>query len=480
MTHRRLGPFFKPALLMLLCFSLLVSYSYAKDNTATAPIGLIAEPTVGADAICPAAPVQIPLNKRVSLENLISLSDNRFYKVADTKIAQVTPRGLIIPVSKGSTEVKVTVIAEEQNAVTAMKETLSQQPTSCSIPIQVVEAIPYKGTLKANNEIRKVKVGSKSFAVQVVNIPKGLPVDIGLAKNAVGNVDHLKTIADSRKADTAINGTYFEAYGGIPEPWGTLIVNGEAAHVTHMGTTIGFTLEGTAKMADLRIKIEGGTEGSYSWPNNWYAYFINRTPPKGGTSSYLFTPARGSRIGFDYGTAITVKDGLVTRITENENVAIPKDGFVIVLNGTEKANLVKRFEIGKKVHYRLLFQDAESNPIAWDDVVTAVGAGPRVVKDGKVFIQAESEGFKEAKILTAAASRSGIGIKADGSIVLVTVGKATIKELGGILRALGAIQAMNLDGGASSGLYANGKMLTMPGRLISNSLLFGTELKFKP
>jgi exopolysaccharide biosynthesis protein len=40
--------------------------------------------------------------------------------------------------------------------------------------------------------------------------------------------------------------------------------------------------------------------------------------------------------------------------------------------------------------------------------------------------------------------------------------------------------AMNLDGGASSGLHAKGKRLTKPGRLISNSLVFGGSLKFAP
>jgi exopolysaccharide biosynthesis protein len=41
-----------------------------------------------------------------------------------------------------------------------------------------------------------------------------------------------------------------------------------------------------------------------------------------------------------------------------------------------------------------------------------------------------------------------------------------------ILRKLGAYQAMNLDGGASSGLYCNGQTLTAPGRLLSNALVF--------
>jgi exopolysaccharide biosynthesis protein len=40
-----------------------------------------------------------------------------------------------------------------------------------------------------------------------------------------------------------------------------------------------------------------------------------------------------------------------------------------------------------------------------------------------------------------------------------------------MMKQAGAYQAMNLDGGASSGLYYNGKYLTTPGRQISNAIV---------
>jgi exopolysaccharide biosynthesis protein len=39
------------------------------------------------------------------------------------------------------------------------------------------------------------------------------------------------------------------------------------------------------------------------------------------------------------------------------------------------------------------------------------------------------------------------------------------------MKQAGAYQAMNLDGGASSGLYFNGKYIRTPGREISNAIL---------
>jgi exopolysaccharide biosynthesis protein len=39
------------------------------------------------------------------------------------------------------------------------------------------------------------------------------------------------------------------------------------------------------------------------------------------------------------------------------------------------------------------------------------------------------------------------------------------------MHSLGAYNAMNLDGGASSGLYYGGRYLTAPGRDLSNALI---------
>jgi exopolysaccharide biosynthesis protein len=39
------------------------------------------------------------------------------------------------------------------------------------------------------------------------------------------------------------------------------------------------------------------------------------------------------------------------------------------------------------------------------------------------------------------------------------------------MKDLGAYNAMNLDGGASTSLYANGKFLATPTRKISNALM---------
>lgn len=416
---------------------------------------------------CPASAVRVPLNQRTDLAALLRAPAEAAYASTNAKVAGVTSRGLIVPRAKG----KATINAKAWNAGGAA--------IGCAASVEVVDPVAVKLAFAPKTERRKVKVGKTTFDVQTVLLPKGMPVDVGLGGGAVGGVEALKTLATRAEADFAVNGTFFAAYDedALQEPYGNLIADGEAVHIGNYGTTIGFAKDGTAKMDTLRVKVEGGGNGSYAYPNNWYATFVNRTPSPDGSASVLFTPARGGRVGFNYGTAIVVKGGVVNQIAENDNAAIPKDGFVIVLTGSERKTLGGKFAVGKRVHYRLKYTNAEGKPLDWNGVMTAVGAGPRVVKDGKVAIDAKKEGFGEDKILTGSAARSGIGIRKDGSVVIATASNATIRQLGDILLALGATQGMNLDGGASSGLYAGGRLLTAPGRLISNSLLFGGSLR---
>ncbi|SMF83238.1 Copper amine oxidase N-terminal domain-containing protein [Paenibacillus uliginis N3/975] len=101
----------------------------------------------------------------------------------------------------------------------------------------------------------------------------------------------------------------------------------------------------------------------------------------------------------------------------------------------------------------------------------AVQAGPRLVVNGKVSLDVKKEGFRDPKILTGGGARSALGITKDHKLILLTTGGATIPQLAEIMKQAGAYQAMNLDGGASSGLYYNGSYLTSPGRQISNAII---------
>jgi len=128
--------------------------------------------------------------------------------------------------------------------------------------------------------------------------------------------------------------------------------------------------------------------------------------------------------------------------------------------------------MGTPVDFALSFTDDEHMRLDWRDAETIVGAGPLLVQAGINVANPAAEGFTEAKILSMSLNRSAIGLRADGTILLVTTPALTIRQLADAFIALGAVEAMALDGGGSSGLYFEDRYITRPGRQLSNALLF--------
>lgn len=347
-------------------------------------------------------------------------------------------------------------------------------PVLLSGAVSAPQTANAKGAI--STKVQKVKAAGRSFNVQTVSIPKGTPVTVGLAKKQVGQTATLPSIVKAYGAQAAINGAFFEAYNGAPDPYGMLIANGKVIHIGRYGTSVGFKADGSAIMDSLQVSLTGTVTDTKGTSRSWYATFVNRTPSADASISMLYTPERGANVGFKGGTAVIMEKGVVTKKVPNTNVAIPKNGSVLVFTGREKST-ADRFTAGSTVEMNYRYTNAAGKEIPWQDVVTAVGAGPRLVKDGKISVNPASEGFRDPKILNSTGARSGIAIMPDGSVMLATVSGATIKEWAAVMQKLGAKQAMNLDGGASSGMYAGGKMLTSPGRLLSNTLVFGGSVR---
>ncbi|WP_372994329.1 phosphodiester glycosidase family protein [Lutispora sp.] len=230
--------------------------------------------------------------------------------------------------------------------------------------------------------------------------------------------------------------------------------------------------------------------------NVWY---IN-SKPIDSTGVYLYTPERGSSLSVPEGKAITVSNKRVSKIDlKTTNISIPKDGFVIYY-GKDAANddyINQRFAVGKTVDFfhkdtlvldtdniikkavadntaalaEAITQNTEAAAIDIQKVEHMISAGPYLVKDGKIIADAVAQGFKEDKITVNRAQRSAIGITKDNKLKLVTGGNLNMTELAQVMLELGCVKAMNLDGGASSALYAKGKMITAPGRKLNTVLM---------
>ncbi len=353
-------------------------------------------------------------------------------------------------------------------------------------PLDGVEAAAAAGACVRDglvvSETAAVRVGGRTILANVVRVSLQDPrvsVRVGLGRDQVGGTEDLLKLANRKGAVAAINGTFFEAYadGDIKDPLGTIITGGEMVHKGDIGTVFGLASSKEVRMEPVRFKIAGTTDSPHGGPFHWYAYWINHAPGRmTADHAAVYTPARGRTTGPLRGVSIVVEEACVTRVVESRqetSVEIPAAGFVLNFQGCELP-LANLFCVGSLVDYTVAFADGSPISSFWAEVEEALGGGPKLVANGEVVYSVESaraEGFTEAGILSAKSARSALGLSSAGELLLVTLEEARTAELAAAMRSLGAREAMNLDGGASSGLVSCGRYITRPERMISNALL---------
>ena len=109
------------------------------------------------------------------------------------------------------------------------------------------------------------------------------------------------------------------------------------------------------------------------------------------------------------------------------------------------------------------------------DVATAIGGGPVLVQDGRADLTWTEEVFFGGSGVdtTSARARTAVGYTAAGDLLLVVVAEAnglTLPALADLFVDLGAVEALNLDGGGSSALWAGGVGLVDSGRPVVSAL----------
>ncbi len=107
----------------------------------------------------------------------------------------------------------------------------------------------------------------------------------------------------------------------------------------------------------------------------------------------------------------------------------------------------------------------------WSKYKAVISCGPRLLSSGQVVVDPASEGFSDPNLF-GDRNRSAVGITWDNKALFVTVNTAVdFRELADIMKDLGCVEAMNLDGGGSSGLYYRGEVLRSPKTPMPNILV---------
>lgn len=322
------------------------------------------------------------------------------------------------------------------------------------------------------------KINGKNAPTVTVGMGSSVSVDVGFAEGCVNKdaktADMVSAAAAKGNLIAAVNGGFFNAYydkngvdgyGKVARCQVNVVKDGRAVNgcgLDERAVYLGFTSDGKALIDELVITqyITFGDSKWSSWGvNSWFEY---------SNAMMLFTPEAGYDLPLPSGAkASKIVNGVVTDVMSSGTMVCAPNTYYFVCG----ADLVDRLPaVGTAVSFRLEFSNA-----AWNKVTTAVSCGPWLLHNGQDVLAENSKySYFEANKVGSdvKAARTFAAVLGNGDLMLGTCSSASPRQVMEYLQSLGATDAMLLDGGASSMLYANGKTITSAGRKLNNILYF--------
>ncbi|VBB09247.1 phosphodiester glycosidase [Lucifera butyrica] len=255
------------------------------------------------------------------------------------------------------------------------------------------------------------------------------------------------------QAVAAVNGSYFDPDGQI---WGLLKIDGTIASIPELPRTAMGILPGGRILID-----QVNYQGNITLPDGSQVPISGVNCERETDSLVLYNHYFGEATGTNpYGKEYVVKDGVIVAVNQ-ANSKIPDDGVVLSAHGAAAAKMAS-LKVGDKVTV------TQTLGPEWDKANVILGAGPMLVKDGSIFLTTKVEEFG-SDVSGGRAPRTAFGITKDGHILLTVIdGRETdsvgvsLLELAILMQDLGAVDAMNFDGGSSSAMVIKGQLVNNP------------------
>ncbi len=313
--------------------------------------------------------------------------------------------------------------------------------------------------------------GADRWVIHVLILdPSKVRLVLGRAHDRGVGVETTSGIAARRGALAATNGGYFRTEGPYRgEPAGIVIQAGKVlSEPSRRRPGLAVSNKGPrtrSAVIDVTLQAEVVAGKAARRPISG----INR--PRLDDELVLFTPEfdRTTQTG-PQGTEATVVGERVMSVVDGAGGAvIPRDGLVLSGHGAAAAWLGANLRAGLRVEVKTEAAFAP-NPAFTPEFV--IGGGPRLVREGRPGLPADP-GIYPSGFADERHPRTAVGVRADGRILLVTVdGRQpersvgmTIAELATLLRELGAVEAINMDGGGSTTMVVGGRVVNSPSDL---------------
>ncbi|CEJ42962.1 Uncharacterized protein apha_00535 [Umezakia ovalisporum] len=307
-----------------------------------------------------------------------------------------------------------------------------------------------------------INLGTDRFPVVWLDIN---PRQVGLTLKPIGTDPNSQTgitpliqMAQQYSAVAAINAGYFNRNNKLP--LGAIRRDGQwlSGPILNRGA-IAWNDSGEFYLGRLRLQETLIAANNQRLPipflNSGYVQNgIARYTPTWGIS---YTPLTDNEV-----VVIVQQDRIINQLAGGKAggtpIPIPRDGYLLTLRASA-TTAASQLPIGTAVSIVSTTHSAEFNRYPH-----IIGAGPLLVQNNQIVLDAESEKFSPA-FIKQRAIRSGICTTAVGSLIIASIHNRvgglgpTLAEHAKLMKNIGCINALNLDGGSSTSLYLGGQLI---------------------
>jgi hypothetical protein len=331
------------------------------------------------------------------------------------------------------------------------------------------------------------------WRVNVLRVATGTPAATPLSNGLVAGTDPLRAFVPD--GAVGVNGAYVVTTGiGIGDVVGTHLGGGELESEPVDGRSVlllpaaplarpriaalsfegSVTIGGRTRLLDGVNRVRGvvwgcGGHGGDS-PTELPRHGIFCTDA---SELVQLTPRWGTRTpAVAGGVELVVRGGVVSGSRRTGGgTPIPPDGYVLSGSG-DAADFLRR--ASGAVELTTALRTTGGAPLLLSDLSGAVSGGPRLVERGRVAVRSAAEGFDApglyGRFVVSPNPRTLAGVTASGELLLVTIdgrrpawsAGVSLRDAARVMVALGARDALNLDGGGSTTMVVRGRVVNRP------------------
>lgn len=301
-------------------------------------------------------------------------------------------------------------------------------------------------------------------------------VKAAIVDDTVGARDDFANIVSDSGAVIAVTGNFMDNDANGNLPLGHIMIDGEMKYVSSGFSSLGITADGKLRYGRPSIftRVYPADEGKdYDW-----TVFGTNVDEKYQSKNFsiIYTPVYGESFEIKaQGFVTTVVEDIVTdyRVPEiGELIDIPEKGYVMFIG--ENFSKVEKWnyhapELGERLCMEYILETEDAEGFTLEGLQSIISSGPRLVTKGErdYFLEYQLDGprFKEDF-----AERIAVGSTESGELIIVMAPWATIQQMREIMLALGCVDAINMDGGASAAMYVDGEFVMEAGRKLANTI----------